>query len=178
MATDLATLAAASGDAVAIGIRAALARLTEIVRAVTPREDVRFPFICIEESGVEEELDARANLADMIAVVTVMSVQTNEDIDGKESKKIDITVGDILYGASPSSEFALRSTKDSLGYSLILRHEDSLQGKHIVFVRWFDAEDGSLGHHFHLSPASEKLLGSVRRMAELREEEEKAQNVN
>ena len=125
----------------------------------------------------EQELEARSHLADMVAIVTVLAVQTNEDLEGIESKKIEARIEDIIYGDAPSKDLALNSTSKSLGYSLILRHEQRLMGKHIIFMRWFTEDDRSLGHHFHLSPASGKLEKAVRKLVEARKKEEDIQNV-
>ena len=130
------------------------------------------------EYQAEQELEARAHLADMVAVVNILTVQTNEDLEGIESKKIDARIEEIIYGDAPGNDLALKSTSDSLGYSLILRHEQHLVEKHIVFMRWFTQDDKSLGHHFHLSPASGKLEKIVRKLIATRVKEEDLQNVN
>ena len=129
------------------------------------------------EYQAEQELEARAHLSDMVAVVNVLAVQTNEDLEGIESKKIEARIDDIIYGDAPSGDLALKSNSDSLGYSLILRHEQHLVGKHIVFMRWFTQDDKSLGHHFHLSPASGRLEKVVRKLIKARKKEEDIQNV-
>ena len=127
------------------------------------------------EYDMKNELDARTNLADTVAIVEVLAVQTNEDIDGVMSKNLDARIVDFVYGASPSREITLKSNQNSLGYALIARHEARLVGEHIVFLRWFDGEDGALANHFHISPASPELVKAVRQMTEARKEEEKIQ---
>lgn len=122
----------------------------------------------------EEELDARVSLADLIAVVEVGTVQTTEDLDGSEAKRIDTAVTDVLYGATPTSAIALRSSESSLGYPLILRHERHLAGTQLAFLRWFDDGNGGLGHHFHLAPASPEILKAVRKRIARRQTEEEA----
>jgi hypothetical protein len=129
------------------------------------------------EYQAEQELEARTHLADMVAVVNVLAVQTNEDLEGIESKKIEARIEDIIYGDTPSNDLSLKSSANSLGYSLILRHEQHLVGKQIVFMRWFTQDDKSLGHHFHLSPSSGKLEKKVRKLIEARVKEEDFQNV-
>ncbi len=123
----------------------------------------------------ENELDARSNLADMVAVVEILSVQTNTDLDGKQAKRIAIKVVKTLYGSSPSSQFPVISAEDSFGYKLIIRHEASLSGRQIMFIRWFDEENGSLGSHFHFSPYSKALTSSLKTRLESRVAEEEAQ---
>jgi len=129
------------------------------------------------EFDMKNELDARVNLADTVAIVEVTAVQTNEDLDGIESRKLNSRVIKVLYGETPGDEVGLHSTQESLGYSLITRHEARLVDTHIAFIRWFDGEDGKLANHFHLSPASPQLVKAVKEMIETREEEEKAQGV-
>jgi hypothetical protein len=113
-----------------------------------------------------QDLDERSNLADMVAVVNILSIQTTKDVDGTEAQRIDARVERVLYGASPGRTLALNSPASSLGYSLITRHEGRLTGAYIVFLRWFQKEDETLGHHFHFSPASptiyEKVEGYVK----------------
>lgn len=120
----------------------------------------------------EEELDARVNLGDLTALVSVLTVQTATDLEGKEAKRIEAQILEPWYGSSPTETIFLQSSKDSLGYPLIMRHERHLTGKFLVFIRWFDEEDGSLGHHFHLSPASLEMRKKVQDMIDKRKEEE------
>jgi hypothetical protein len=121
-----------------------------------------------------EDLDARSNLADMFAVVDITSVQTTKDIDGKEGRRIDARVDRILYGTAPDRVLVLEAAAASLGYSLITRHEGRLTGEYIVFLRWFELEDGTTGHHFHFSPSSPGVLEMVRKYVEARVAQEKA----
>lgn len=120
----------------------------------------------------EEELDARVNLGDLVALVTLLTVQTTTDIDGAEAKRIEAQITESWYGSAPTEKVFLQSSKDSLGYPLILRHERHLTGEFLVFIRWFDEEDGTLGHHFHLSPASTEMRKKVQDMVDNRKEEE------
>jgi len=121
-----------------------------------------------------QDLDARSNLADMVAVVTIVSVQTTKDVDGTEARRIDARVNDLLYGAAPDRSLALKSSATSLGYSLVTRHEGRLTGSFIVFLRWFEQEDGTIGHHFHLSPSSPEISEQVRKYVRARVAKEAA----
>lgn len=120
----------------------------------------------------EEELDARVNLGDLVALVSLLTVQTTTDIDGEEAKRIEAQITEVMFGSSPMEKVFLQSSKASLGYPLILRHERHLTGEFLVFIRWFDKEDGSLGHHFHLSPASTEMRKKVQGMIDDRRKEE------
>jgi hypothetical protein len=121
-----------------------------------------------------EDLDARSNLADMVAVVTVLSIGTMKDVDGTEARRIDGRVERTLYGSSPGKNLVLKSAASALGNPLIIRHEGRLTGSYIVFLRWFRQEDETLGHHFHLSPASPTMLEAVQKYVQARTAQEAA----
>jgi hypothetical protein len=121
-----------------------------------------------------QDLDARSNLADLVAVVNITSVQTTKDVDGTEARRIDTRVMSILYGTTPDKTLVLKSSSTALGNSLIIRHEGRLSGEFIVFLRWFEQEDGTIGHHFHCSPSSPAILENVRKYVRARTAQEAA----
>ena len=121
-----------------------------------------------------DDMRARASLADLVAVVTVSSVQTAKDVDGAEVRRIDARIDDILYGRAPDKTLALLSPASSLGHALIVRHEGRITGSFVVFLRWFDLPDGATGHHFHLSPSSPAVITTVREVVAARVQQEAA----
>lgn len=123
-----------------------------------------------------EDLDARSSLADLVAVVTIASVQTTKDMDGAEARRVDTRIEKILYGQAPEKTLVLLSSSTALGHSLIVRHEGRLSGSFIVFLRWFDLPDGTTGHHFHLSPSSEVVFAAIGARLDARLAQEAAAN--
>jgi hypothetical protein len=121
----------------------------------------------------EDELIGRVQLADLVAEVDILAVQLSTDIDGKESRRIDIQVEKILLGAAPGKTISLMASEASKGFITILRNEQRLSGRKLAFVRFYNDEAGVLRSRFHLSPASQALRASVQRRVEqrLREEE-------
>ena len=111
-------------------------------------------------------MEGRIQLADVVAVVELQSLQTEIDAAKNESKRLAVTVVTALYGEPPSSKMRLESRSDAPGYPLLVRHEKRMAGQFILFYRHFKQKDAdgneSAGHHFHLSPASEILLTHVR----------------
>jgi hypothetical protein len=124
--------------------------------------------------GYGDELDGRVSLADLVARVEVVSVQTDRDLDGKEAKRVTVSVVEEIYGSSPARNLFLQSLPETLGYELIQRHETELTGMFVAFVRLFEGPDGKLAKHFHLSPASPKVLERVRVKLKARKKEEGA----
>lgn len=121
------------------------------------------------------EMEARIQLSDSITVVEIVTVQTETDISDRQMKRIDVAVVDRLYGSPPENRIALKSPEEAPGHELVVRHERHIRGHFLLFSRWFEEpgpSESAAGHHFHLSPASEATLESVRRRIEIRVEEE------
>ena len=119
----------------------------------------------------EEELTGRVNLSDIIAEVTISSVLTNKNTADIEEKRIQITFNKMLYGKLTDKNIILSANQNTKGYTLIKRHEDSLKGKHLLFLRLITAQNG-MSNHFHISPASEFMSGKVNSLIEKRKKAE------
>jgi hypothetical protein len=122
--------------------------------------------------SARDELVGRVQLADLVAVVEIVSIQDFKDMDGKESRRIDLQVVETLYGRPPSKAFAVSATEQSTGFITILRNEHRLTGRKLAFVRFFLDEQGKLLSHFHLSPNSEAMRDSVDKLILGRNKEE------
>ena len=121
-----------------------------------------------------EALDARCNLSDVIAEITIVSVQDTEGVGGVAEKRIRIKVDRVIYGDMTGDELNLTSSANALGYTLLKRYETSLSGGKLLFLRTFEPAEGSeqSGHHFHLSPDSEAMKKSVVTLIDKRVEAE------
>ena len=62
-----------------------------------------------------ENLNARSNLADFVAVVSITSIQTMKDVDGTEARRIDTRVMNIIYGTTPGKTLVLKSSSTPAG---------------------------------------------------------------
>ena len=122
----------------------------------------------------EKETDGRMQLADFVGVVNILSVQTKSDFNVEAAKRIDVEVVETIYGNTPAGIIQLLSTREAPGHQLLLRYEQRLSGKRLVFIRWFKQEDKTIGHHFHISPASEYLVPKVRAAMDMRKRKEAA----
>jgi hypothetical protein len=120
----------------------------------------------------EKDLDGRVQLADLIANVEVVSIQTTSDFDVETGKRIEVRITSILYGGSPSREIVLVSSRETPGHELIVRYENRLNGSYFLFVRWFKDSADSLSHHFHLSLGSQRMEAEIKRRIDLRKREE------
>ncbi|MCP4606679.1 MAG: hypothetical protein GY847_40255 [Proteobacteria bacterium] len=125
----------------------------------------------------ENDLDGRVQLADLVAEVEILSVQTLSDIDGyvETAKRIEVAIVKKMYGNAPSNKFSLVSAKEAPGHEFLLRYERHLNGNFLLFVRWYEDEEGSPSHHFHFSPASDKMKPEVEKRVSRRMTEEAAE---
>jgi hypothetical protein len=117
---------------------------------------------------VRNEVKGRIALADAVVRLRVDAVQTSRDRNELEQKRIATTPLEILQGSIPAEPLILISTSDARGYELLRRHENHLRGEQLAFIRFFTNDDGTTGHHFHLSPASEAMLSIVAELIEAR----------
>ena len=122
-------------------------------------------------------MEGRVQLADVVAVVEIQAVQTDIDADVVNGTRIDVRVVNELYGVPPGDRISLQSLVNAPGHELIVRNEKRLYGNFILFYRSFAVQGkGSketVGHHFHLSPASPELVDYVKKRLALRIEAEK-----
>lgn len=119
-----------------------------------------------------EELEGRVQLADFIAEVNVLAVQTVRDVERREAVRIEVELVDTFWGSAPAEILSLSSPVSSPGHQLVLRHMRRLTGRFMLFIRWFEGEDKGVEHHFHLSPASLPIKSAVRRRLEARRREQ------
>lgn len=125
------------------------------------------------ENSARQALEVRADLADALAIVDVVSVQSSGAAGEAEARRIGVELVEPLHGELPGRAFALESGISALGNSVIRRLEPRLSGgRFVAFIRWFELEGGAVGHHFHLSPASAEVLEIVRPRAAARSGEE------
>lgn len=123
-----------------------------------------------------KETDGRIQLADFVGVVKILSVQTKSDFNVEIAKRIDIEVVESIYGNTPGNIVQLLSNREAPGHQLLLRYEKRLTGKRLVFIRWFEQKDKTIGHHFHISPASDYLVSKIRAAMDMRKRKEAVSN--
>ncbi len=120
-----------------------------------------------------DKTEGRVQLADLIAEVEVMFIRTMSGMNTETSKHIEVKVIKYLHGKAPAKTVTLISNVESPGYELVLRYERHLTGRFILFVRWFEGENETLHHHFHLAPASDEVTAFVKARIGARKKAEK-----
>ena len=108
-----------------------------------------------------DELQARVGSADAIVLVRVNSAQATRIPDVGPSYRLDIEAGGALFGAV--TDIDLVSTESDGGYSSVDRNQTRLlSADFVLFLKWYQADDGAVAAHWHLSPATEAVTTRVR----------------
>lgn len=117
------------------------------------------------------ETQQRVRSADLITRVRVETLHSDQDPEQRTSYRIVVRArGEPLQGEIPEGgRFELRVRDDAPGYATVQDNERRLaQGEHLAFVKWYEDELGQVRGHFHLSPASTRVIRRVQRMVQLR----------
>ena len=110
----------------------------------------------------EEELDRRVTLADAVALVTVVAVRTDTDLDRRDTLRL-VTQVETEYFGELEDEVTLSVIEGEPGYGTVEANERSvLNARFVAFVKWQREQDGSVRARWHLSPATEALAVRVR----------------
>jgi hypothetical protein len=108
-----------------------------------------------------DDLQARVGSADLILLTRINSAQATRIPDVGPSYRLDTAPDSALFGTS--ADIDLVSAEDDSGYSSIDRNQPRLlTNDFVLFVKWYQAEGGTIGAHWHLSPATEAVLSRVR----------------
>ncbi|MCC7534580.1 MAG: hypothetical protein IT379_00120 [Deltaproteobacteria bacterium] len=117
------------------------------------------------------ETQQRVRNADLITRVRVETLHSDSDPERRTSYRIVVrALGDPLYGEPPETgRFELRAHESSPGFATVRENERRLaQGEHLVFVKWYEDDMGTVRAHWHLSPASSRVIRRVQRLVSLR----------
>jgi hypothetical protein len=60
----------------------------------------------------QDDLSGRVQLADLVAVVDIVAVQLSQDVEGKESRRIDLQLKESLLGKSPGDILSLSASEE------------------------------------------------------------------
>ncbi len=116
-----------------------------------------------------QELEARVERADVIAVVRVHTFSTQTDLQRQVSFYLRVDEERRLLGVFPT-DMALSSREGALGYATLEGNERRiLQQRFLLFVKW-DQPEGSTGvvPRWHMSPAANTVVDRVQRLVNAR----------
>ncbi len=122
------------------------------------------------------ELDQRVSWSDVIAVVSIQTVRTDTDPNRQTTLRLIAEPSRTLLGEVPD-EIELKVSQNEEGFSTVEGNSRQiLDTELIAFLKWYQAEDGSVLPHWHLAPASQPVLSRVEYLLERRREVPRQRN--
>jgi hypothetical protein len=108
------------------------------------------------------DLSIRVGSADLIAVVTARTLRTDTAPDQSITHRVFTEVDRVVYGETHLKQIELAVNESSPGFPSMHEHWGTLEGRQfIAYIKWFVSDAGSVAAHFHLSPATEEVLGET-----------------
>jgi hypothetical protein len=116
----------------------------------------------------DRDLQERVGGADFIGVVRVDTLLTETDPEQVVTHRLVCRVLRTVSGQANKS-LDLRVREGEAGFSTIHDNLSRIQAREfLAYVKWHREADGSPAAHFHLSPASEAVVGETERVLALR----------
>lgn len=116
------------------------------------------------------EVHERVAASDLVAIVHVTAVNADVDSRGNRTVRVVANVEDRLHGEGPRG-LSLAVGARQAGYDTVAgRERQLLERRFVVFVKWAEADGGSIVARWHLHPASDAILAEVRRAIRARAE--------
>jgi hypothetical protein len=113
----------------------------------------------------DDDLRGRVGYADTVALVKIETLRTSIDVERRRIYHLVCRAAEVLRGALPEEDrIEVSVAEGSGGFETIARNERRLvEGQYLLFVKWVEVDD-QVVPRWHLSPASDRALGDVRRM--------------
>ena len=111
---------------------------------------------------IEQALSARIARSDVVGLVEIDAVGGETDPEGDKTFVLSTVVRDMWKSRAPEP-LVLSSSPSQAGYSTIDRAQTGiLKGRFALFLKWYRRESGQVAGHFHLSPASEAVIRTIK----------------
>jgi hypothetical protein len=115
----------------------------------------------------EKDLQERVAGSDFIGVVKVGTMLTETDPEQRVTYRLVGTIKRTIAGTD-LKDLELRVRQGQLGFPTIQENLQRLeQREFVVFVKWYQDDQGERAAHFHLSPASEQIVSATESSAML-----------
>lgn len=122
----------------------------------------------------QREINNRVAYSDFIATVTVTTLRTDVDPERRTSFRVVASVERTLYGGVPDSEIELTVDENAVGYASVKDNQQQfLNQVFVAYLKWYEKADGGVAAHWHLSPASEGIVGATEKLIKQRTEKKK-----
>lgn len=117
----------------------------------------------------EHDIEQRVSLSDAIALVTITTLRTDQDLERHETWRLVAHVDRVRHGEGVPEEITLVVREGEAGFGTVRGNEERLLNQRFVlFVKWSTDDSGVIVPRWHLSPAGERIVRRVNSLIELR----------
>jgi hypothetical protein len=122
----------------------------------------------------EREIAKRVELSDLIALVTVVTLRTDEKLERAISFRVTARIDRALKGSLPEDEVTLMVGEAQAGYASVQDNQRRITNhKFVAYLKWYEDKRGRVAAHWHLSPASEGIVAKTEHLIEEQSEGKK-----
>jgi hypothetical protein len=115
----------------------------------------------------ERDLQERVAGSDFIGIVKVVTLLTETDPEQRVTHRLVGTIQRTVAGTD-LKDVELRVREGQLGFPTVHENLQRIeQREFVVFVKWYQDDQGERAAHFHLSPASEQIVSATESSAML-----------
>lgn len=108
------------------------------------------------------DMRERVKRSDLIALVTVQTVRSDTDPEGRTTHRLLAEIDRVIKGKQPSDELDLATADSATGYATMETNKGRLlHAQFLALIKWVAAPDGSVSSHFHLASASQNVVSRV-----------------
>jgi hypothetical protein len=125
----------------------------------------------------DRDLQARVSGADFIGTVKVKTLLTETDPEQRVTHRLVASVERSISGKADDKELELRVREGQVGFLTVHENLKRIQSRDFVaYVKWYRDDVGARAAHFHLSPASDVIVGETERTVGLKKAGAEAAN--
>lgn len=108
------------------------------------------------------EMRDRVARSDLIALVVVRTFRSDIDPESRTTHRLLVAVDRAMKGKPPAEELDLATADSAAGYPTIDSHKARLLHMPLLLLaKWVTTSSGTVGSHFHLVAASDKIVSRV-----------------
>ena len=113
----------------------------------------------------DEDLRGRVGYADLVARVVVQTLRTDTDLEHRNTYHLVCPINEALRGEKPGDSIEVSVSEGSGGFETVARNERRIvDGRFVLFVKWYGDDAGEVKSHWHLTPATRDLVAQVKQM--------------
>jgi len=110
----------------------------------------------------QRDLENRTDLSDFVGIANITTLVADQSPERQTSYRLVASIIRAMQGESPTEELSLAVAGDDAGYPVVESNQQRILNRRFaVFIKWYRKSKNEVVARWHLSPASEKLIGRL-----------------